>query len=289
MPSKARSRAWCFTLNNWTPEEAAAMVDAETRGLCVGKEVGEAGTLHLQGVVSSHDQMTLKKVKRIVSSRAHCEIMRGEWEEACTYCRKEGDMLVDRGEGPDQGARNDITAMMVMAADLAVPEEAVWDAMPGTMARAFKAFDRRRDLVLQKLKRTEMPKVYWIWGETGSGKSHLVFDGLDMEDVHVQETADNGWWDSYTGQKTLVLNEFRGEIHYPEMLSLLDKWPKKVKRRCRAPMPMVATTVYITSSSPPERIYCRQNEKYDGINQLMRRITVIEKTRDDGLTRSSLG
>jgi hypothetical protein len=34
--------------------------------------------------------------------------------------------------------------------------------------------------------------------------------------------------------------------------------------------PFVATKIYITSSKPAELVYCRQNETYDGINQLMR-------------------
>lgn len=288
MPSPSRGVAWCYTLNNYTDDECDALVALDVKGHCAYRELGETGTPHIQGVICVRARTTLTGMKRVLGSRAHIELMMGTWEEACTYCRKDGDKLVDMGAGPSPGERNDITALMQQASDLSVPEEAVWDAMPATMARAMKAFDRRRDLVLQKLKRTEMPDVYWIWGPTGCGKSHLVFSDLDMSDVHVQEVGDNGWWDDYRGQSVLVLNEFRGEIPYPELLSLLDKWPKKVKRRGKAPMPMVARTVYITSSSPPEQIYCRQNEKYDGINQLMRRIKVIEKTRDDGLTRANL-
>ena len=288
MPSANRGVAWCFTLNNYTDEECSALVAKDVRGLCAYRELGESGTPHLQGVVCCHAKATLTQMKKILGSRAHIELMRGTWEEACTYCRKDGDKLVDRSEGPKPGSREDITKLLSMASDLTTTEETAWDELPGTMARAMRAYDRRRDLSLLKLKRTVMPEVFWIWGETGSGKSHLVFQDLDMSDVHVQEVADNGWWDSYRGQGTLILNEFRGEIAYPEMLSLLDKWPKKVKRRGREPMPFVATTIYITSSSPPEHIYCRQNMKYDGINQLMRRMKVIEKRRDDGLTRDGL-
>ena len=79
------------------------------------------------------------------------------------------------------------------------------------------------------------------------------------------------------GQDTVILNDFRGNLKYEELLQLVDKWPKSVKRRNRQPMPFVSKHIIITSSLPPEQVYVQRNEK-DSLDQLLRRITVIEMT-----------
>lgn len=287
MPS-TKSTAWVFTLNNYTSAECNALLSKDVRGLAVGKEVGESGTPHLQGAICCHEQSTLAHMKRIVGQRAHIEPMYGTWEEARAYALKDGDILVDRGEGPKPGDRADLRAFIEASKDMSNSESDMWEMFPSQMTRYFRAFERVRDVEHRKLARASAPKVYWIHGETGVGKSHLVFQDLDLADVYVHEVADGGWFDDYRGQSVMILNEFRGEISYSEMLSLCDKWPKKVKRRCREPIPFVAKTIYITCSLPPEKVYCRQNEKDDSISQLLRRIKVIHKTKGDLLTRDNL-
>jgi len=72
---------------------------------------------------------------------------------------------------------------------------------------------------------------HWFYGKAGVGKSHKVF--MDMcnvyeDQVYVKEVQDE-WWDGYEGETVLIINEYRAEIKYSELLSLCDKWPKKVK------------------------------------------------------------
>jgi len=48
--SGTRLRRFCFTLNNWTEEEWDALTEFQCTWMVMGKEVGENGTRHLQGM-----------------------------------------------------------------------------------------------------------------------------------------------------------------------------------------------------------------------------------------------
>jgi len=93
-----------FTLNNYKPEELPFVGEQngssnwdymqwknpKTIYIGFGLEKGEKGTPHLQGLIVFHRPVGLKTLKTL-NSRAHWEEMRGSFEEAEVYCRKDGD------------------------------------------------------------------------------------------------------------------------------------------------------------------------------------------------------
>lgn len=89
-----KSKYWCFTLNNYTPEEEYLVKNMMEGNLitycCIGKEVGEQGTPHLQGYVEFKSRWDIKRLKEWFISRAHFERRRGTCEQAAEYCQKEG-------------------------------------------------------------------------------------------------------------------------------------------------------------------------------------------------------
>ena len=109
-----RACNWCFTLNNFTEEEYTAICgvqeDDQTRYLVVGREVGEEGTPHLQGYVQFTSRMRLRRVKDLLSPRAHLEVARGKPAANRTYCTKENN-FVEFGRIQNQGQRNDLSEM----------------------------------------------------------------------------------------------------------------------------------------------------------------------------------
>ena len=115
----------------------------------------------------------------------------------------------------------------------------------------------------------------WLFGSTGTGKSHNAFMDYDPATCYVWKD-DKGWQDGYCGQETVIINDFRGRnMPYEKLLDLVDKYPTTVNRRGREPMPFTAKTVIITSSLTPNQIYNRRDSE-DSLDQLLDRFTVVE-------------
>lgn len=84
------SRSWCFTLNNYTEKDIQFLKDLEKTYMCVGKEVGESGTPHLQGYITFNRTYRLPQLKKLMP-RAHLEVAKSK--DAMNYCMKEGDYI----------------------------------------------------------------------------------------------------------------------------------------------------------------------------------------------------
>lgn len=291
----SRARSWCFTVNNWTPAEEvkvmALITDEHADAVACGKEVGEGGTRHLQGVVYLKSRMRLAQVKRVPGlERAHLEVMRGTWEQAKTYALKDGDILISEGEGPQPGKRNDLKeAMEKMKGGMSLKE--LHYEEPAVVARYPKFFAQLDDFRSRDLERQPiMPKCIWIHGPPGVGKSHIVYEwSKTLSEKPFWYKEDRGWWDAYTGQEVVIINEFDGSIPYKELLVLCDKYPTSVRRRGREPMPWMALTVVITTNETMEATYPKQAAEPMGVSALERRFHIVEKlAKNDAITMDSI-
>lgn len=275
MPPAKRHPAWVFTINNYTEDDVKAVENVECQAITCGYEVGENGTPHIQGAIywGSKNGKTCGATCKALGGRARVEPMRGSWEENLEYTTKEGNALRVEGEGPQQGARNDLIGMKRKLDEGATLAD-LYEYDFGCAAKYSRAFKEYIDLKQRSQMRTEQTTCDWIFGPTGAGKSHIAFNSVDLSDTYIWKN-DGGWWDGYEGQTYVIINEYRGEIPYGELLSMLDKWPHSVRRRCREPAPFVSKHVVITSSMHPRKVYWKLNAK-DSIDQLMRRVKVIE-------------
>lgn len=274
----AKARAWCFTLNNYTEEEVEHIKDIDCKYLIFGKEVGEKGTPHLQGYIEFTNPRSMSGVKKALNNRVHLETRRGTSKEAADYCKKEDKDAFEKGKISNPGERTDLTELKEKILNGTKLDDIIVDD--------FELYCRYRNgikdlvnVVQRKKKRTEMTEGFWYYGPTGVGKSHKAFK--EAGDDHYLLTNDNGWWDGYEGQETVIINDFRGNIEYGMLLQLIDKWPMKVKRRGQEPMPFTSKKVIITSSLPPEGVYCNL-AKEDSLDQLYRRIKCFYVCCKDG-------
>jgi len=113
MTSPERYRHWAFTLNNYTKDDLDKLQQLPKGGiyLVYGKEVGDAGTRHLQGFISYSSQRLFNSVSKFFAGRAHVEVARSP-RAAAEYCKKDGD-YIELGTPPserskNQGKRNDL-------------------------------------------------------------------------------------------------------------------------------------------------------------------------------------
>lgn len=104
-------RRYCFTLNNWTPDDEARLValgnSDRTKYLVYGRETGESGTPHLQGFIVFHSSVVFNTAKQLIGDRCHLEAAHGTSLQASDYCKKDGDFFEVGDLGIKQGKRND--------------------------------------------------------------------------------------------------------------------------------------------------------------------------------------
>ena len=91
MATNKQTTNWCFTLNNYTEEEVASIQALDVRYIIYGKEVGEAGTPHLQGYVNLSRTQKLSFVAKLIP-RAHWTPCNGTPQQNIECCSKQGDV-----------------------------------------------------------------------------------------------------------------------------------------------------------------------------------------------------
>lgn len=287
----ARSYNYCFTLNNWTVEERNAVVACTLpcTYVCFGEEVGETGTPHLQGYAEFNRLVSMRQVKRALGSdRFHLEGRLGSQAQAINYCcKREQDPpqqeipLHEFGIKKKQGRRTDLDRLADCVASVARPE-LVAHIMPGPYIRwnkgihaTFWAQRINPDWPVDRSGDDDCEVVY-IWGPTRVGKSHYVRRiaeaGNDPEDLYLKTAKMGKWWDDYIGQPKVLMEEFRGNMDFSEVLGVLDKWPWRVQYKGGSCM-LAAMKFYVISDRAPELHYLDETEIHR--QQFLRRLTTV--------------
>lgn len=271
-----RFRNFHLTFNNYTQEDFSALQQNLQNHGCyyyvIGEEVGESGTPHLQGTVCYKNARAMSAMIKTFDKKIHWEPVK-DLTGSIKYCKKDNKFVAWGEEPKGQGFRTDLLELRDKIANGTTVDEICMDN-PILYHQYGRTFNHIEDICLRKKFRTTMTRGIWYWGRTGTGKSHIAFDGYDPETAY-NVPNDNGWWDGYKQQKTVIFNDFRGEIPYNQMLQLVDKWPCTVRRRGREPMPFTSEFVIVTSSLPPWDIYTKRAQE-DEIGQLLRRFEVVK-------------
>lgn len=269
-----KGKSWCFTINNYNDNDIKALKEMKYKYIVCGDEVcPTTGTPHIQGYVYFHNDRHFNALKKELP-RANIRKCKGTPEQNITYCKKTNNILYEDGEPPSQGKRkdleevkNDILEGRTTSEDIAVEHLMIYHQYARTLTKI-------EDIAMRRKFRTEMTQGIWYFGATGTGKSHIAYEGFNPL-THYNWKDDGGWQDGYIQQETVIINEFRGEIKYKDLLQIVDKFPYEVRRRNREPMPFTSKKVIITSALPPCEVYKNLNEK-DSLEQLTRRFEIIE-------------
>lgn len=262
-----RSRWFVFT---WFHEEPITL-DDKMDYLAYGQETcPDTGRPHLQGWVYFKNPRYTFAVRK--QYKCWMKKMEGTIAQNDAYCSKQG-QLQEFGRKPTQGERKDLRAV---AADIAAGATVESIALENPMM--FHQYGRTlqylEDIRLRSVRRTEAPECTWLYGPTNVGKSHLARE-LAGEDYWTY-TSQNGWWDGYTGQDTVIFDDFRGELPYAMMLRIADKWPNNVPMRGKQPFPFTSKKIIVTSFGEPSEVYHNLAER-DSLEQIYRRFTVVHR------------
>lgn len=188
--------------------------------LTYGREVGESGTPHLQGYVYFKNPRTFGSLKKKIN-RAHIEVRKGSHEQARDYCQKDGNFY-EIGVEPQQNGGDKMKEraeknrklmetpikQLVLEGEISVME-----------VRRLK--NARMDLAQELTSyQAEGVRGVWYYGPPGVGKSHKA----RVENPNAYIKAQNKWFDGYTGQKEIILDDFDCKElgHYLKIWA--DKW-----------------------------------------------------------------
>lgn len=278
----SKSRVFIYTKwTLWSDDEYLQAMEKNSaiRFIAYGLETcPTTGKLHHQGWICFHNQRpnsrtSLGRIAKMIDA-GYCKGMRGSLAQNNDYCSKQSS-LKKFGDEPKQGDRNDLKAVVNRIASGETTADDICLDDPGYFHMYGRTIQRAEDILLRQKFRTEMTKGIWYYGNTGQGKSHTAFAGFDPKTCYVKPLtgSEAKWWDGYTGQETVIFNEFRGEIPYGEILSLVDKWPHYVPRRNREPAPFIAKTLIVTSALHPQEVWTKRGVS-DSMDQLYRRFDV---------------
>lgn len=259
---REKSRNWIFTQYDLEFDFEALMDKKQVRYIafslehCKPSEEFPEGRPHLQGWMYFHNQQGSYKLVGKMFGNANVRIMKGSLLQNDAYCSKESEgVLTTFGERPPgQGMRTDIDAEKERVVKGEVSCDDLYMENPSFMHQYGRTMSKIEDIVLRRKWRTWETEGVWYTGPTFAGKSHAAFEGFDPSTHFVKCLADE-WWDGYAGQETVILNEFRGEIKFGELMAMCDKWPYTVRRRGREPVPFLARVVKVATIMSPEEMW----------------------------------
>jgi len=219
----SRSRGFVFTLNNYTQKHEADLAVIECTYIFYGRETAPTtGTPHLQGYIVFKNQRYQNAVSKLFPW--WIQTARGQPDQVTNYNRKDGDFY-ERGDKPQSKA------------EIGDDEKARWDgyrksALEGDFNAIPSDIYTRYQTSFKRMRREDVPPPLdlatqenygiWIYGPTGTGKSHHArthYSPLYLKDI-------NKWWDGYEGHKNVLIDELAPE-HAPYMMHFLKRWADK--------------------------------------------------------------
>lgn len=274
------SRHWCITLFN----APANLDDVVTKHphfkymVYQPEEAPETKKEHLQGYIEFDCVQKLSALKKLFGVGNHFETKKGTREQARMYCMKDesrlaaaeptelGEWVPDKGKGK----RTDLEGACEVVKKqgiLGLVQES-----PALFVRNHSGMSKLAAIYDQMEKSLRDISVVVHVGPPGTGKSWSVWHSEKMDDIYALTMYGKGstWFDGYTGQPTLLIEDFKGQIDYQELLRILDIYPLMVQIKggsCMAKW----TKVYITTNFEPSLWYDAQP-----FGALNRRITEVK-------------
>ncbi len=266
------SRSYCFTVNNptYTPEE----LPEYGRYAIIASETGDEGTPHLQGYIEFTRPCGLRYVQKWLKCKAHCEYRRGTRDQARDYCMKEDKEPIELGTWVlSPGTRTDLAEFYADCCSLS-SLASIADKHPSAYIKYWKACQHVRTLAALDPPDIRLNlKVSLYHGPPGSGKTRAAY-AFD-KDLYSLPIGKDLWFDGYTGQKTVLLDDFNGECRLVDLLRLLDIYPIQMPVKCSFVW-LHATHIIITSNVKHDYWYDYVTRQ-DSLQALSRRIHVIRE------------
>lgn len=234
-------------------------------------------------------------MKRL-NAKCHWEIRRGTHKQAVDYCTKDdtrvagpfftGTPVLDQGESHKLKKYKVLEEIHEMIHKGAMDHELLETVGPAVSSYGKEILFMRNSFNRKLSDRKDVGvEVIVLYGDAGSGKSyaayHTICGGFSVHRINVAGRAKQKlWFDGYTDQRTIMLDDFdHDSLYYRELLMLLDHYPYQAEVKGGFVW-AVWTRVIITSNYHPVQWYTCDNSKVNNLEPLKRRIHRIYHVKD---------
>jgi len=228
--------------------------------------------------------MSLLQLKTWIGlKRAHIEPMAGSPESNLLYCSKQDSEPYVIGTLPTPGKRNDIhAAVEELQKGKSIRELATSDVTSAVSVVKFhRGLTFLRGILSPPRDPDTPPKIYWLHGPTGSGKTRSAFEfGASHvsrpEDIWISHSAELKWFCGYDGQSVVILDDFRSKgVKFNFLLRILDRYPMSVEIKGGS-VNWNPTYILITTCHDIDGTFAsRAQHRPEDLEQLKRRVTDV--------------
>ncbi len=300
MNNVEKSRSWFCVWNNpqecykdCEPAEMAEkaletwVAEHPTRSGAVAYCISADGLIHFHMVLEDSNMARFSALKKLYP-KAHLEPTKGTKEQAEDYINKRG-KFAEKGEQVVYIAKHgEIKGAQGARRELEIIADYIEQGLKPREIMALNIVYRRYEKMIRDhyfSKREKETPVYrhiyvtWHVGEAGTGKTYTCVKLMEdhPEDVYLVTDYEGGGLDMYCGERYLFLDEFRGQIRYGTLLSMLQGYRQQFHARYTNIIGLW-DEVHISSVLPPESVYrnmVSDNRNVDTMQQLYRRISSI--------------
>lgn len=224
-----QARTWCFT--QFASDEGDALnpeLWPHMRYCIFQLELSETGRPHYQGYVEFGQPKRLGALQKMDGLEgAHFEQRKGTRDQARNYCRKletrisepevYGDWLAGVTDKIDHFAMKELIKE-------GKSDKEIYEDHPHFYIRYHQVLPKVR--MMYAAPRENKTHVTLIYGSPGCGKTHYANNLVPNAYWKQPHTK---WWDGYSGNQDIVIDDFKGWLAYTHMLRIMDKYPLMVE------------------------------------------------------------
>lgn len=244
------ARIWMGTIPYTTEYDLSGRLDNDNIAFARGQR--ERGTItgyeHWQLIVNLKKPQRLSWFKKTFGDQCH-------WEPTRSAA---ADEYVWKDESAVPGTRFEIGKKPFRRDNPHDWDQVVADARAGQLDQIpsdilVRCYSNLKRIACDSLKPIGIERTCRVyWGATGTGKSRRAWEEASM-DAYPKDPRTK-FWDGYTGQESVIIDEFRGGIDISHLLRWLDRYPTIVEIKGSSTV-LKAKTIWITSNKDPREWY----------------------------------